>query len=718
MEQKVSSIETVRASSPPAEDSGLACFVLLARLHGVATDAAQLRHEYLSGSQAFGIQEMLRAARQLGLKARLVRSDWDRLCATALPAIARLNDARFLIVGRCAGNQVLVHDTTTNRPGALDKSEFMSRWSGQLLLCSRRAKLLGPGGAFDISWFIAALHKYRRLFADVPVASFVLQLLALVTPLFFQVVIDKVLVHQGLTTLNVLAIGLLVVSVFEVVLGGLRTYLFSHTTNRVDVELGAKLFGHLQQLPISFFAGRPVGTIVARVRELETVRNFIAGTALTLCIDVLFTVVFLAVMYYYSPLLFWIVFATIPAYALLSYLVTPVLRRRLDEQFHRGAENQAFLVESVSAAETVKSMAIEPQMQRRWEEQLAGYVSASFRSQNIGNVANQAASFISKISLVLILWLGARLVVEGKLTIGQLVAFNMLSGRVSGPILRIVQLWQEFQQTRVSIAKIGEILNSPAEPGRAGARTTLPSIKGAIQLLRVSFRYSPDRSEVLKNLSLDVTAGEVIGIVGRSGSGKSTLSKLIQRLYLPESGRVLVDGVDIAMIDASWLRRQVGVVLQENVLFRRTVRENIALADPGMPMEQVVHAAKLAGAHEFILEMPQAYDTVVEEHGGNLSGGQRQRIAIARALVTNPRILIFDEATSALDYESERIVQDNMRQICRQRTAFIIAHRLTAVKHADRIIVMDKGEIVEMGSHRELLERQGAYAALYKHQAA
>jgi subfamily B ATP-binding cassette protein HlyB/CyaB len=290
--------------------------------------------------------------------------------------------------------------------------------------------------------------------------------------------------------------------------------------------------------------------------------------------------------------------------------------------------------------------------------------------------------------------------------------------RVSGPILRIVQLWQEFQQTRVSIEKIGEILNAPTEPGRDANCAALPPISGAVRLERVSFRYSPDRAEVLKSLSLDIAPGEVIGIVGRSGSGKSTLSKLIQRMYVPESGRVLIDGVDLAMVDAAWLRRQIGVVLQENVLFRRTVRENIALADPGMPMEQVMQAAKLAGAHEFILELPQSYDTMIEEHGANLSGGQRQRIAIARALVTNPRVLIFDEATSALDYESERIVQENMRQICRQRTVFIIAHRLTAVKQADRIIVMDRGEIVEVGSHRELIERQGAYAALHKHQAA
>jgi len=717
MEQKVTSIEAGRANAT-ATDSGLISFVLLLRLHSIAGDPAQLRHQYLQGSEQFRTEEMLRAAKQVGLKARCINSDWDRLSTTALPAIARMHNDRYVLVGRCATDQVLIQDPLAGRPAAVQRQEFIAAWTGELILFSKRSLLPRLNGGFDLSWFIAALNKYRRLLGEVLIASFVLQLLALVTPLFFQVVIDKVLAHQGLTTLNVLAIGLLVVSVFEVVLGGLRTYLFSHTTNRVDVELGARLYNHLQRLPISFFAARPVGTIVARLRELETVRSFITGTGLTLCVDTFFTIVFFAVMLYYSPVLFWVVAATIPAYGALSYLVTPILRRRLDEKFRRGAENQAFLVESVASAETVKSMSIEPQMQRRWEEQLAGYIGASFKSQTLGNIANQFAGFVSKLSTVLILWIGAHQVIAGRMTIGQLVAFNMLAQRVSGPILRIVQLWQEFQQTRVSIDKIGEILNAPTEPGRDANCAALPPITGTLKLESVSFRYSPDRAEVLKGLALEVAPGEVIGIVGRSGSGKSTLSKLIQRMYVPESGRVLIDGVDLAMVDAAWLRRQIGVVLQENVLFRRTVRENIALADPGMPMEQVIQAAKLAGAHEFILELPQSYDTMIEEHGANLSGGQRQRIAIARALVTNPRILIFDEATSALDYESERIVQDNMRQICRQRTVFIIAHRLTAVKQADRIIVMDRGEIIEAGSHRELIERQGAYAALHKHQAA
>jgi ATP-binding cassette, subfamily B, bacterial HlyB/CyaB len=699
-------------------DTGLACLAIVGRFHGIPIDPQQLKHDFAKTRELFAAPDLVLAARRLGLKAKELKSDWERLTKTALPALVQQLDGSFLVAAKIVEDRILLHDTATNAPVALTRTEFEQRWNGVAILVTKRSLLPGMSGKFDLSWFIPAIVKYRKQFGEVIAASFFLQILGLITPLFFQVIIDKVLVHNGLTTLDVLAIGLLMVSFFEVTLGGLRTYLFSHTTNRVDVELGARLYHHLQRLPIAFFQSRPVGTVVARMRELETVRSFITSSALTVGIDAVFTVVFFAVMYFYSPALFWIVFATIPCYAALSYFVTPILRKRLDDKFARTAENQAFLVESVHAAETVKSMAVEPQMQRRWEEQLAGYVTAAFRAGQLGNVANQIATLISRVATVCTLWVGARLVMQGDLTIGQLVAFNMMAGRVSGPILRVVQLWQDFQQTRVSIEKLGEILNSPAEPGYAGQRSNLARVQGRVTLDRVSFRYSPNRPEALKNVSLDVRPGEVIGIVGRSGSGKSTFSKLIQRLYVPEAGRVSIDGTDLALIDPSSLRRQIGVVLQENVVFRRTVRENIALADPGAPLEQVMEAAKLAGAHEFILELPFGYETVIEEHGANLSGGQRQRIAIARALLTNPRVLIFDEATSALDYESERVIQDNMRQIVKGRTVFVIAHRLSAVKPSDRIIMLDKGEIIEEGSHRELIARAGHYAALFNQQVA
>ncbi len=695
-------------------DSGLSTLVLLARLHGVAAEPRQLAHEFGQSDRAFSSNDILRAARHLGLKAREVTSRWDKLAKTPLPAIARHRDGHYFIIAKVDQERVLIQDPLEQRPLTLPRELFDQSWTGELILITRRASVLDEFRRFDFSWFIPEIMKYKRLFGEVLLISFFIQILALVTPLFFQVVIDKVLVHKALTTLDVLIIGLVVVSLFEILLGGLRTYLFSHTAQRIDVKLGANLFKHLLALPLAYFEARQAGQTVARVRELESIRNFITGSALTLIVDLLFTVVFFAVMYYFSPLLTYIVLGAIPFYVILSIAVTPVLRARLHEKFNRGAENQAFLVESVHGVETLKAMAVEPQWRRHWEEQLAGYVRASFRAGNLSNIANQAAGFINKITYVLILWFGARLVIQGELSVGQLVAFNMFAARISSPILRLVQLWQDFQQAGISVQRLGDILNTHPEPGYSPNRATLPAIKGRISFDQVTFRYQPDAPEVLRRVSLDIAPGEVIGIVGRSGSGKSTLAKLVQRLYVPESGRVLIDGVDLALVEPAWLRRQIGVVLQENFLFNRSVRDNIALRDPALTMDAVIRAAQLAGAHEFILELRQGYDTLVGEHGCNLSGGQRQRIAIARALVTDPRILIFDEATSALDYESERIIHDNMHAICQGRSVIIIAHRLSAVRRCDRIIVVDRGQIVEQGNHEQLLARDGIYAGLHK----
>ena len=580
-----------------------------------------------------------------------------------------------------------------------------------------RAALRELSRRFDVSWFLGAIHKYRHLLTEVLVASFFLQLFALISPLFFQVVIDKVLVSRTLSTLDVLVIGLVSIAIFETILGILRTYLFSHTTNRIDVELGARLFRHLLALPISYFQARRVGDSVARVRELENIRTFLTSSALTLVIDLFFTFVFLAVMFIYSPLLTAIVIGAFPFYIGISVAATPLFRQRLNEKFARGAENQAFLVESVTGVETLKSMAVEPQMQRRWEEQLAGYVAASFRVLSLGNTASQVVQLISKLVTAGILYFGAKLVIDGSLTIGELVAFNILAGRVSGPVLRLAQMWQDFHQARLSVTRLGDILNTPAEPTFSTGRAALPAIRGDVIFEHVKFRYRIDGPEILHDVSFNIPAGQVVGIVGPSGSGKSTLAKLIQRLYVPESGRVLVDGVDLAMVDSSWLRRQLGVVLQENILFNRSIRDNIALAEPGMPIERVIAAAKMAGAHDFILELSNGYDTIVEERGSSLSGGQRQRIAIARALLCEPRILIFDEATSALDYESERIIQQNMAQIASGRTVFIVAHRLSTVRFADRILTLDRGRLVEDGTHDDLIHTGGRYATLYRLQS-
>ncbi|MCX8519534.1 MAG: type I secretion system permease/ATPase, partial [Methylophilaceae bacterium] len=530
--------------------------------------------------------------------------------------------------------------------------------------------------------------------------------------LFFQVVMDKVLVNNAMETLNVIGIGLLCIMLFEAILNGVRTWVFAHTSSKIDVELGAKLFRHLLSLPMAYFHARRVGDSVARIRELENIRSFLTSNAVSLVLDLLFSFVFIGVMLWYSVTLTWIVLISIPCYVILSVALVPTIRRRLDDKFNKGAENQAFLVESISGMDTVKAMAVEPRWNDKWDKQLAVYVESGLRVTNVGVFASGFVSLISKLVTLAIMWKGAQLVIAHELTVGELVAFNMLSGQVAAPILRMSQLWNDFQQVGISITRLGDILNTRVEV--EGQKTRLPRLEGAISIDQISFRYRPDASDVLRQIKLDIQPGEIIGIVGRSGSGKSTLTKLIQRLYVPDRGRILIDGQDISIIDTTSLRQQIGVVLQENFLFNRSVRDNIALSNPALSIETIIEVAKLAGAHEFICEMAEGYDTMVGEHGVGLSGGQRQRVAIARALISNPRILIFDEATSALDYESEKIIQENMREICKGRTVIIIAHRLSAVRDSNRIVVLEKGQIVEIGNHDELLKNaSGIYSHLY-----
>lgn len=703
-------------STAPIMDTGLACLIMLARFHNLAASAEQLSHEFSADKQVFSQAELLLGARKLGLKAKAVKTSIARLGSTPLPAIAIDREGRFFIIARLDQGKALIQDPRAERAEIISNEVLQARWHGQLILVRSETGSPGETSRFDFTWFIPAIVKYRKLLGEVLLVSFVLQIFALLTPLFFQVVMDKVLVHHGLTTLDVVAIGLLGIMLFESALSGLRTYVFAHTASRIDVELGSRLFRHLVNLPLAYFQARRVGDSVARVRELENIRSFLTGNAITLVLDVMFSVVFIAVMFYYSAWLTLIVLLSLPLYVLVSALITPLLRARLQDSFSRGAENQAFLVETVNGIDTVKSMAVEPQAIRKWDNQIAAYVAAGFKTQNLSTIANESVGLIGKLVTVATLWMGARLVIDGSLTVGQLIAFNMLAGRVSQPIMRLAQLWTSFQQTGVSVQRLGDILNTRTELSQAN-RSALPPLKGHIEFDQVHFRYRTDGSEVLRGISVQMAAGEVIGVVGRSGSGKSTLTRLLQRLYIPERGRVLVDGMDLALADVSSLRRQIGVVLQDNMLFNRSIRENIALADPGTPLDAVMHAAQMAGAHEFILELPEGYDTMVGEHGASLSGGQRQRVAIARALIGNPRILIFDEATSALDYESERIIQQNMQSICKGRTVIIIAHRLSAVRDANRILVIDRGQIVEQGTHSELLAHQaGHYSRLHRMQ--
>ena len=713
--EAASSIMPNEAAAVPL-DSGLASLWLIASVLGQQFDVERLRHEYLQPGASSTSDDLLRIARVEGLKARRVKSSLGRLQKLPLPAIASTRDGDFFVLARANEEKALVA-LAGQTPVEWTLEQLDAHWSGDVILVTKREALTGDALRFGISWFWPIIKRFKSILAEVLLISVFIQLIGLVSPLFFQVVIDKVLVHRGLTTLQVLIIGLVAINVADVTLGYLRTYVFAHTTSRMDAVLGAHLFKHLIALPIAYFESRQTGQTVARVRELENVRQFLTSSALTLVIDIVFSVIFLAVMAYYSTTLTMIVLVSIPCYAIVSLSVTPGLQARVKEKFARGAANQSLLVESLSGIQTLKAMAVEPQLRDRWERQLAGYIQASLRVVTLGAGGSQAVTLINKLTTAAILWFGAKAVISADMTIGELVAFNMLAGQISSPVLRLAQLWQDFQQFKLSIDRLGDIINTPVERQGASAKQDLPALKGDILFDKIRFRYKPGGQEVLRDLSLEISAGEVVGIVGRSGSGKSTLTKLLQRLYVPEQGRVLVDGLDIGLIDPSWLRRQIGVVLQENVLFNRSIRENIALANPSLPLEEVMHAAKLAGAHEFILELPHGYDTVLEERGSNLSGGQRQRIAIARALVTNPRVLIFDEATSALDYESERIIQANMRAICATRTVLVVAHRLSTVRHADRILVMERGELAEQGCHDTLMRHDGLYANLVRQAA-
>lgn len=694
-------------------DGGLMALTLVISTLGERLDHERLRHDYLRPGASASGQDLVRIARAEGFKARAIRSSPERIGSLPLPAIVQRHDGSFLVLARASDAKVLVVE-----PGSAvaewPLSDFISIWNGSLILITKRERLSTDALRFGMAWFLPIIHRFRKIFYEVLFVSIFIQTLALVAPLFFQVVVDKVLVHRGLTTLDVIIIGLAIVTLADVALNWLRTYTFAHTTSRMDAILGSLLFRHLITLPISYFESRATGQTVARVRELETIRQFITSSALTLVIDVLFGVLFLAVMFWYSMTLTLIVAASLPLYVLISLFITPSLRERVKEKFHRGAVNQSLLVESLSGIQTLKSMAVEPQMRHNWEQQLAAYIHSSLKVVTLGASGAQLVTLVNKLTMVAVLWFGARAVIDNSMTIGQLVAFNMLAGQISAPVLRLAQLWQDFQQFRLSVERLGDILNTPTEKHHASTKQGLPAIKGQLRFDNVSFRYKPGGHEVLSDLTLAIEPGEVVGIVGRSGSGKSTLTKLLQRLYVPERGRVFIDGIDISLLDPSWLRRQIGVVLQENVLFNRSIRDNIALADPTLPLEKVMEAAHLAGAHEFIAELQHGYDTILEERGANISGGQRQRIAIARALINDPRILIFDEATSALDYESERIIQANMKAICSGRTVLIVAHRLSTVKTADRILVMQAGRLAESGSHLELLDKNGLYANLFR----
>jgi subfamily B ATP-binding cassette protein HlyB/CyaB len=697
-------------------ETGLLGLATIARFHGVSVDLDGLRRELgASGADVTG-RRLVAAARGVGLKAREVSGGWERLARAPLPVLVARRDGRYTILLRIDQTRALVQAPGGSAAAVVPRGQFEEEWAGRFIMLAK-PRLAGPyQGRFGLAWFLPYIARHRGPLSQVMVASLVLQLFALLTPLTTQVVIDKVLVHRGLVTLDVVAVGMLLLIAFEGVLGGLRTYLLAHTTSRIDVELGMWVVRHTLRLPLAYFEARRVGDTVARIRELEGVRHFLTGPPLTAIVDTVFAGVFVAIMLLYNVPLTGVAVAALPAYAALSLVVTPLLRRAVEDRAQRGAESHAFLVESVRGIETVKAMAAEPLLERRWEEHLSGLVRANFRAGQLGQVAGHIASTLGKLTALAILWLGARAVMEGELTVGELIAFNMLASRVTGPVLRLVQLWQDLQQARVAVERLADLLEAPTEVPASGSQLSSGRLEGRIQFEAVSFSYRVGHPDALRELSFAIEPGEVVGIVGPSGSGKSTVAKLLSRLYVPQRGRVLVDGLDVAHCHPAWLRRHVAVVPQETTLFTGSVRENIAWADPGLPLDSVIGAAKLAGAHEFIMGLPAGYDGPVGEHGALLSGGQRQRLGLARALVMRPTILVLDEATSALDYESERAIERNLSVICRGRTVLVITHRLNLVRRADRVIVLEAGRLREQGNPKELLAAGGYLAGREREQ--
>ncbi|MBP2639378.1 MAG: type secretion system ATPase [Firmicutes bacterium] len=694
-------------------DPKLQCFLIVAGVLQVFISETEVRQAVEKGVRETG--DILRMAKTFRVKANVIRPELQELPDIPLPAIAVMKSGDWVVIGRNDDQKILVLQPGEDDPRPTPLDEFVAAWSGEVLTFQRRFSWQHFLRQYNLNWFTGSILQYKMFLGEVVVASFFLQLFALITPLFTQVVVDKVIGNQGISTLNVLGTVFVIFALFQSGMGILRTYLLNHTTNKLDVILGTKLFRHLLSLPLPYFEHRQVGHTLMRISALTSIREFLTGSAITVLLDTVFSVVFFAVMFYYSWSLTLIALAALPVYLLQNVIATPVYKHRLDAVWAAEADNNGFMVEAVTGIQTVKALAIEPQFNRRWEELIASYVRATFRSAALNISVSNTSGLVQRLSNLVILWVGGHMVMDGRLTLGQLIAFQMLAGQASNPVLELIGKWQSFQQAGLSMERMGDILNTRPELVYA-APAEQPPIEGRIRFEDVSFRYDPHGPLILDCIHLDIPVGKRVGIVGRSGSGKSTLTKLVQNFYIPEKGRVIIDDSDLKTVEPSWLRRQIGTVMQESYLFGGSIRDNIAMADPGADMEDVIKASQTAGAHEFILELPQGYDTMVGERGTALSGGQRQRIAIARALLTGPRIIIFDEATSALDYESERIITDNMSAICAGRTALIIAHRLSTVKDCDRIIVLDHGRIVEQGSHAELIAQQGVYQKLVAQQ--
>ncbi|MBE9170452.1 peptidase domain-containing ABC transporter [Pleurocapsales cyanobacterium LEGE 06147] len=698
-------------------DVGVACFQMLSKYFNMPFRKEVIRRVLSEQIQRTGNLSLALCgaiAELMGLNAQLVTIPATAFSRLQAPCLVRWQDSLAVVYSISERSMVIA----VPELGVLRRKpeDFLETWGnqGEVLLLHKTKET--PQERFGLSWFLPALSKYKRILIEVFVASFFVQLFALANPLMIQVIIDKVISQNSVETLGWLVMFMIVLSIFEALLSTLRTYLFVDTTNRIDMSLGSEIIDHLLRLPLRYFERRPVGEISTRVNELERIRQFLTGTALTVVLDSVFSVLYIVVMVIYSPLLTAVSLSIIPVFVALTLIFSPTIRAQLRTKAERNAETQSYLVEVLTGIQTVKAQNIELRSRWQWQERYARYISTGFKTVITSTLASTASSFLNKLSSVMIIGVGAYLVLDGKLTLGQLIAFRIISGYVTSPIMRLAQLWQNFQETALSLERLADIVDHPEEAERDRNNIPMPAIQGRVKFDNICFRFKNSGPLQLANVTLEFAPGTFVGIVGESGAGKSTLTKLISRLYEPESGRILIDGYDIHKVELYSLRRQIGVVPQDTLLFEGTIQDNIALTNSDATTEEIIAAAKIAAAHEFIMSLPSGYNTRVGERGSSLSGGQRQRIAIARTILQNPAILVLDEATSALDYLTEQQVSRNLKEALQGRTVFFITHRLGTIKNADTIVMMDSGSVVEQGTHEELMALRGRYYYLYQQQ--
>jgi len=705
-------------------EAPLACFQMLSKHLEIPFRKEVVRrilNDQIHRQGSISFQVCAYLSELIGLKSQLVDVPAVSINRIPTPALIRYRDS-FAVLYAIDGKTVvlglpsqgIINCQINQLVEELETDDANLQPQVRVLLLSATKET--PKERFGLGWFVPYLSRYRWVLIEVFIASFFVQLAALANPLVIQLIIDKVIVQNSISTLNILGVLLLAVGVFEAVLTTLRTYLFVDTTNRIDMSLGSQIIDHLLRLPLRYFDKRPVGELSTRINELENIRQFLTGTALTVVLDALFSLVYIVVMLFYSWQLTLVGLGTIPLFVVVTLIAAPTVSRQLRTKAERNAETQSYLVEVMSGIQTVKAQNIELRSRFSWQKKYAKFVVAGFKTVLTSTLANSTSQFLSKLSSLLVLWVGSYLVLKGELTLGELIAFRIISSYVTTPILRLAQIWQNFQETGLSLERLSDIVDTPQEAEVDRNNIPLPAVSGAVKYENVSFRFAASGPLQLSNVNVEFTAGKFVGIVGQSGSGKSTMMKLLLRLYDTESGRILVDGYDIAKVELYSLRRQIGVVPQDTLLFDGTVQENIALTNPEATTEEIIEAAQIAVAHEFIMTLPNGYNTRVGERGSALSGGQRQRIAIARSVLQRPKILVLDEATSALDYPTERQICLNLARAFKGNTVFFITHRLNTVSSADTIVVMDNGRMIEQGSHQELMAAKGHYFYLYQQQ--